>query len=83
VENISIVPIAKQAIGERKQMDTFDQQLATDLCKIWPEKPLEPGEYAMVELSNAEEQDEVQLMLWDFAIAENAQISEDALMKGA
>jgi hypothetical protein len=69
VENISIVPVAKQMFEDRKQMDTFQQQLGDGLFKIWPEKPLSPGEYALIEFSDNNENgnDEVNLIVWDFA----------------
>ncbi|HLH01192.1 MAG TPA: hypothetical protein VKX25_00350 [Bryobacteraceae bacterium] len=67
VENISIVPVAKQAIEERKQMDTFDQQIGDGLFRVWPEKPLTPGEYALIEFTDKEDMDEVELLVWDFA----------------
>ena len=72
VEDIAIVPVSKQAMEERKQMDTFDQQLAEGLYKVWPEKPLEPGEYALVEFSDTEDTEDVELMVWDFAVAQGA-----------
>lgn len=67
VENISIAPVVKQAYEERKQMDTFDQQLADGLYRVWPEKPLTPGEYALVEFSDPDEKSDIELMVWDFA----------------
>jgi hypothetical protein len=67
VENISIVPVAKQAIEERKRMETFEQELASGLYRIWPEKPLTPGEYALIEFSEKEDVDDVELLVWDFA----------------
>ena len=69
VENISIVPVAKQMFEDRKQMDTFQQQLAEGLFRIWPEKPLTPGEYALIEFSddNVNGAEEVNLIVWDFA----------------
>jgi hypothetical protein len=67
VENISIIPVSKQNLEERKQMDTFQQQLADGLFKIWPEKPLTPGEYALVEFSDDNEDGEINLLVWDFA----------------
>ena len=67
VENISILPVVKQAEEERKQMDTFDQQLAQGLYRVWPEKPLAPGEYALVEFSDNGEKDDINLLVWDFA----------------
>ncbi len=70
VENISIVPVAKQAIEERKQMDTFEQQVADGLYRVWPEKPLTPGEYALVEYSDKDDVEDVELLVWDFAVSE-------------
>lgn len=67
VENISIIPVSKQNLEERKQMDTFQQQLADGLFKVWPEKPLSPGEYAMVEFSDDSDNSEINLLVWDFA----------------
>ncbi|HEY7305560.1 MAG TPA: hypothetical protein VH601_15655 [Bryobacteraceae bacterium] len=67
VENISIIPVAKQAVEDRKQMDTFEQELASGLYRIWPEKPLAPGEYALVEYSDTADVNDVELLVWDFA----------------
>ncbi len=67
VENISIVPVAKQAMEERKQMETFEQELASGLYRVWPEKALTPGEYALIEYSDKEDAEDVQLLVWDFA----------------
>jgi hypothetical protein len=63
VENIAIIPVSKENIQEQKQVETFQQQLAGDLYKVWPEKPLTPGEYAVIEYSEGE----VELLIWDFA----------------
>ena len=68
VENISIIPVSNQSIEDRKQMDTFEQQLMWNLYRVWPEKPLEPGEYALMEYSEANDTDDIQLMIWDFAV---------------
>lgn len=67
VENISILPVVKQNVEDRKQMDTFQQELASGLYKVWPEKPLSPGEYALVEYSDDTENGEIDLLVWDFA----------------
>ena len=69
VEDIAIIPVSKEALEERKQMATFEQQLADGLYKIWPEKPLEPGEYALVEFADSEDQKDIELLVWDFAVA--------------
>jgi hypothetical protein len=63
VENISIVPVANENVEEQNEIQTFQQQLQGGLFKVWPEKALGPGEYALVEYT----QGEVSLMIWDFA----------------
>ncbi len=68
VENISIMAVSHQSIEERKQMETFEQQLAGDLYKVWPEKSLDPGEYALMEYSDSEDQQDVQLLVYDFSV---------------
>jgi hypothetical protein len=67
VENISIAPAVKVAYEDRKQMATFEQDLGNGLYKVWPEKPLPPGEYALVEFSDSEDKDDIELLIWDFA----------------
>ena len=71
VENISIMPVANQADEERKQMDTFEQDLGNNLFRVWPQKPLEPGEYALVEFADKGDVNDVELVIWDFAIRYN------------
>jgi hypothetical protein len=69
VESVSIVPVENADIENRKEDAIFTQQLAGNLFKIWPEKPLTPGEYAVVEY-NGDSYDpngEVDLIIWDFA----------------
>ena len=70
VENISIIAVSHQSIEDRKQMDTFEQQLAGDLYKVWPEKPLDAGEYALMEYSDSDSDDkeDVQLLVYDFSV---------------
>jgi hypothetical protein len=63
VENIAIIPVSNESIQEQKQVETFQQELANGLYKVWPEKPLTPGEYAVIEYA----QGEVALLIWDFA----------------
>lgn len=67
VENISIIPVAKEAVEDRKQTETFQQELASGLYRVWPEKPLAPGEYALVEYSDTGDVNNVELLVWDFA----------------
>ncbi|MBV9611899.1 MAG: hypothetical protein JO091_05475, partial [Acidobacteriaceae bacterium] len=68
VENIAIEPVVKIAIEDKKQLDTFQQELAPGLYRVWPEKPLTPGEYALVEYEDTESKDDIELLVWDFAL---------------
>lgn len=63
VETLSIMPVVNEPVEEQKQIETFRQQLSDRLFKIWPSKPLEPGEYAVVEYTEGK----VNLQVWDFA----------------
>jgi len=70
VEDISIIPVAKETVENMKQVDVFQQQLATGLYRVWPEKPLSPGEYALVEYGDsAEKKEDIELLVWDFAVS--------------
>jgi hypothetical protein len=68
VENISILPAVKVAEEERKQMDTFEQDLGNNLFRVWPQKELSPGEYALVEFADKGDPNDIELVIWDFAI---------------
>jgi len=72
VENISMLPVTKQNVEDRKQMDTFQQELASGLYRVWPEKPLAPGEYALIEFSDDTENNDIDLLVWDFAYIPSA-----------
>jgi hypothetical protein len=68
VEDISILPVTKESVEQPKQMDTFQQELASGLYRVWPQKSLAPGEYALVEFSDNEDPSDIELLIWDFAI---------------
>jgi hypothetical protein len=65
VEKLTIVPVTKEAIEEPDLVPTFRKQVADELFKIWPEKPIDPGEYAVVEYTEGK----VNMQVWDFFIA--------------
>jgi len=65
VEKLTIVPVTKENIEEPVLVDTFRKQEADGLFKIWPEKPMEPGEYAVVEYTEGK----VNMQVWDFFVA--------------
>ncbi len=64
VENVSIIPVSNEMIEDRQIIPTFKKSSGELLFKIWPEKALEPGEYALIQY----EEGKVNLQVWDFAI---------------
>jgi hypothetical protein len=48
--------------------------MAEGLYKIWPTKPLEPGEYAVMEYTDGK----VNIQVWDFAYDPKAKQALDA-----
>jgi len=67
VESLSIAPVVNVPTEQRKEMAVFTQDMGGGLFKVWPEKPLEPGEYAIVQFGNSEDASEIDLLVWDFA----------------
>lgn len=65
VEKLTIVPVSKETIEEPDLVATFRKQVADGLFKIWPEKPIEPGQYAVVEYTEGK----VNMQVWDFFVA--------------
>ena len=63
VEVLNLIPVSNEIMEERETVDTFKQQLAEGLYKIWPTKPLPPGEYAIVEYTEGK----ANIQVWDFA----------------
>lgn len=63
VESIDIMPISNENFENPKQVPVFQREMMLGLFKVWPEKPLAPGEYAVVEYTEGE----VNLRVWDFA----------------
>lgn len=61
-------PMTKMSFFEFDTVDIFRQQLKGDLFKIWPTKPLEPGEYALVQYSEGEAVDSGEVLVWDFRV---------------
>jgi hypothetical protein len=65
VQKWNIIPVSKEIVEETDIIETFRQQLADGLYKIWPTKPLAPGEYAVVEYTEGKGN----IQVWDFSIA--------------
>ena len=66
VENIHIVPVSKEIVQDLKEVETFKKQEGDNVYKIWPQKDMELGEYALVEYT--EGLDTVNTQVWDFKI---------------
>lgn len=66
VENISIIPVTKEIVQEMKEVESFKKQEGDNVYKIWPEKDMDPGEYALVEYTDGT--DTVNTQVWDFKI---------------
>jgi hypothetical protein len=65
VEKLTIIPVTKETVEEPEMVATFRKQVADGLFKIWPEKPMDPGEYAVVEYTEGK----VNMQVWDFFVA--------------
>ncbi len=64
VENVSILPVTNEVIEDLKIVATFKKQISDRTYKIWPEQPLEPGEYALVEYTDGA----LNWQVWDFGV---------------
>lgn len=65
VERLTIQPVVNQIVEERDSVPIFTKQLTDNgLYKLWPQEPLEKGEYAVVEYEEGKSDPRV----WDFRI---------------
>jgi hypothetical protein len=64
LENISILPVTNEVVEDLKIVATFKKQVSERTYKIWPEQPLEPGEYALVQYSDGA----LNWQVWDFGV---------------
>jgi hypothetical protein len=67
VERLTIVPVTKEIVEEQDEVQVFRKQTGDGLYKIWPMKPLEAGEYAVVEYTPALE-GSLNIQVWDFGM---------------
>jgi hypothetical protein len=66
VENIQIIPVTKEIQQQIKEIETFKKQEGDNVYKIWPEKDLDLGEYALIEYTEGLES--INTQVWDFKI---------------
>ena len=64
LETISILPVTNEVIEDLKLVPTFKKQVSERTYKIWPEQPLEPGEYALVQYTDGA----LNWQVWDFGV---------------
>jgi len=64
VETVETVPVSQELVEHFEDVDTFKKQEGDLFFKIWPEKDLEPGEYALVEHTDGK----LNLQVWDFGV---------------
>ena len=66
VENVSTIQLKNDRMVDEKfeKIETFKKQEADLLFRIWPEKPLEPGEYALVQYAEGK----LDPQIWDFTV---------------
>lgn len=65
VEEWEIIPVTKEVVAKRDEVEIFRQQMRNGLYKIWPREPLPPGEYAVIEYT----QGQGNTQIWDFRVA--------------
>ncbi len=64
VEKVTIVPVTKEIIEEPAEVEVFRKQIGgQDLYKVWPQKALESGEYALVQYTAGK----LNPQIWDFS----------------
>ena len=66
VENVSILQLKNDRMVDEKldKIESFKKQEGDLLFRIWPEKPLAPGEYAVVQYAEGK----LDPQIWDFTI---------------
>lgn len=65
VDQISVMPVTNEKFDEIDLVEIFRRQVGDGLYKIWPQKPLAPGEYAVVEYTEGKGN----IQVWDFSIS--------------
>jgi hypothetical protein len=64
VENVTVLQVTQETTEERQIVPTFKKEVGEQLFKIWPEMPLGPGEYALIEYTEGA----VNPQIWDFGV---------------
>jgi hypothetical protein len=67
IEKFDVIPVSKEIVEQQEEIQIFRRQVGDMLYKIWPMKPLEPGEYAVVEYTAATN-GSINMQVWDFGL---------------
>ena len=67
VEKLEKIPVAEEIMEKQEEVEIFRQQMDDLLYKIWPTKPLEPGQYAVVEFTAGKGT----IQVWDFVFRDS------------
>lgn len=65
VQHWDLIPVTKEIVEKTEIRESFKQQLAEGLYKIWPVKALEPGEYAVIQYTEGKGN----IQVWDFSVS--------------
>lgn len=65
VEEWAVLPVTDEILEQHHDIEIFRRQVGDNLYQLWPEQPLEPGEYAVVEFSPGA----ANIQVWDFRFA--------------
>ena len=65
VQTLNIIPVTNEILEEMDTVEVFRKQLADGLYKIWPTKPIAPGEYAVIEYTEGKGN----VQVWDFTLS--------------
>lgn len=64
VQTWNLIPVSKELIQEHEEVEIFRHQVGDGLYKIWPQQPVAPGEYAVIEYTEGKPNTRV----WDFSV---------------
>ena len=65
VETVDVLPNEQGVVENIKLVASFKKQYGPQLHKVWPEQPLAPGEYALVEYTEGQP---ANLRVWEFGV---------------
>ena len=68
VQTVQIVPVSNEIFEEQEEIELFRQEYAAGVYRVWPVKPIEPGEYALIDFTPGEDN----LRVWDFSYQASA-----------